>query len=207
MTENEKIKMYYREIEDYDWAKAADHFVGPETFFHRFREKEAIKLLKEFGREKFIDIGCGTGLISRHLSRGSVGIDLNPRNIEKAKINAPDNEYYLVDIEGSLPFPDNYFNTAVCTEVLEHLLEPEKALGEIKRVLVPGGLVIGSVPGKSLFWKLRELSFSHQSFAAELYHRHRDWGEVIDLLTPFFQVMKIYSKFGQMNYFFVVKKT
>ncbi|MDD4902561.1 MAG: class I SAM-dependent methyltransferase [Patescibacteria group bacterium] len=206
MMDNEKVKKYYQEAEDYDWAEAADHFVGPETFLHRFREREVIKLLKEFGQEKYLDAGCGTGLISRHLPAGSAGVDLNPRNIAKAKINAPGNEYYLADLENILPFTADFFRTVVCTEVLEHLLQPEKALAEISRILQPDGLLIGSVPGKSWLWKLRKLSFSRRHFVAEPYHRHRHKKEVIDLLSPFFEVIKIYSRPFKMHWFFVAKK-
>ena len=38
-----------------------------------------------------------------------------------------------------LPFPDKAFDAVICSEVLEHLIEYEQALGEIARVLKPGG--------------------------------------------------------------------
>ncbi len=206
MIDNEKVKKYYQEVEDYDWAEAADHFVGPETLLHRFRENELIKLIQEFGREKYLDAGCGTGLISRHLPPQSAGADLNPRNLDKAKLNAPENNYYLADLEKTLPFPDDFFGTVVCSEVLEHLLRPDLALAEISRVLGKGGVLIGSVPGNSWLWKFRKLSFSRRHFHAEPYHRHRNQDEVIDLLSPFFQIIKIYSQPLKLHWFFVVKK-
>ena len=64
-------------------------------------------------------------------------------------------------VEGDLeamPFPDGAFGTIVCTEVLEHVPDPSTALAEIRRVLRPGGTLIGSVPARSLVWKLRFLS-------------------------------------------------
>jgi SAM-dependent methyltransferase len=206
MIDNGTIKKYYQEVENYDWAAAADHFVGPETVLHRRRERELIKLIAEFGKEKFLDAGCGTGLITRHLPRGSAAVDLNPRNLEKARLRAPANEYFLVDLEKTLPFPPENFGTVICTEVLEHLLEPQLALSEISRVLQPGGRLIGSVPGRSWLWKLRKLSFSRRHFQAEPYHRHRHRQEVIDLLSPFFEVEKIYATPFKMNWFFVAKK-
>jgi len=206
MLDNDTVKNYYREIENYDWTQAADNFIGPETLLHRCREKEVVKLIESFGREKYIDIGCGTGLISRHLPSASVGVDLNPRNLEKARAHAPQIDLRLADIEKTLPFPDGHFQTAICTEVLEHLLQPEAALAEIERVLSPGGYLIGSVPGNSLIWMFRHLSFSRRHFAAEPYHKHRSKREAIALLRPFFEIVKIYGWPGRMNWFFVAKK-
>lgn len=42
--------------------------------------------------------------------------------------------------------PDNYADAVVCTEVFEHLEDPYSAIREIKRILKPGGLFIGSTP-------------------------------------------------------------
>lgn len=56
-----------------------------------------------------------------------VQCDLNKENIE-------------------LPFPPNTFDLVICTEVFEHLLWPHHLIGEIKRVLTHGGVLILSVP-------------------------------------------------------------
>lgn len=42
----------------------------------------------------------------------------------------------------ALPMEDNTFDTILCTEVLEHLHTPAKAISEMKRVLKPGGTLI-----------------------------------------------------------------
>ena len=46
----------------------------------------------------------------------------------------------------SIPLPDRRFDLILCTEVLEHILEHEKALDEITRVLVPDGWLLITVP-------------------------------------------------------------
>lgn len=54
-----------------------------------------------------------------------------------------------IDLFGSvmeLPFADNVFDVVLCTEVLEHIPEPQKTLSEFFRVLKPTGHVILSVP-------------------------------------------------------------
>ena len=94
------------------------------------------------------------------------------------------------------------FQTVTCTEVLEHLLYPEKTLAEINRVLIPGGCLIGSVPSNSWLWRLRSISFSKKHFQGEPYHQHRDRQEVIGLLQPFFREVKIWGRCLGMNWFF-----
>ena len=61
------------------------------------------------------------------------------------------------DIE-AMPFTDGFFGTVLCTEVLEHVPDPAAAIREFRRVLRPGGVLIGSVPARSAIWKLRFLS-------------------------------------------------
>ncbi|KXK29102.1 MAG: Ubiquinone/menaquinone biosynthesis C-methyltransferase UbiE [Candidatus Hinthialibacteria bacterium OLB16] len=49
------------------------------------------------------------------------------------------------DLE-NLPFADGSFNTVFCSQVLEHVPEPEKVLVEFHRILKPGGKVLLTVP-------------------------------------------------------------
>jgi SAM-dependent methyltransferase len=54
-------------------------------------------------------------------------------------------QYEGVDVIGDahdLPFEDGSFECILCTEVLEHLHTPEKAINEMRRVLKPGGTLI-----------------------------------------------------------------
>jgi SAM-dependent methyltransferase len=51
----------------------------------------------------------------------------------------------VADIE-SLPFRDRYFDTVICSEVLEHLRDHQKAVSEMKRLLKPGKTFAVSVP-------------------------------------------------------------
>ncbi len=46
----------------------------------------------------------------------------------------------------SLAFADQSFNAVVCLEVLEYVAEPKRAIDEMHRVLVPGGILFLSIP-------------------------------------------------------------
>lgn len=50
----------------------------------------------------------------------------------------------------SIPEPDSSFDVVLCSEVLEHLPEPEKAVDEFTRLLKPGGRLILTAPFASL---------------------------------------------------------
>ncbi len=45
-----------------------------------------------------------------------------------------------------LPFPSGRFDIVVMSEVLEHLIDPDHALVELKRVLTPNGLLVTTTP-------------------------------------------------------------
>ena len=46
----------------------------------------------------------------------------------------------------NLPFPDESFDCVIASEVLEHIVEDEKAMWELARVVKPGGTVAVTVP-------------------------------------------------------------
>lgn len=91
-----------------------------------------------------LDCGCNDGTFTqavRLAGHKTIGIDLIPLNIERARILYPVNEFYIMDVE-DLKFPDESFDTVVFTETIEHLVDPRKALREIHRVLRPDGLLL-----------------------------------------------------------------
>lgn len=156
---SEWVKDYYRDVETYDWVDVADNLRGLEAFFHRNRAWVMRRMIAKHATPNapILDAGCGTGLNLRHLPAGSTGIDINPRNVALLRQRLPDHTIVEGDVE-ALPFADGSFGTVLCTEVIEHIPDPSAALAEYRRVLQPGGVLIGSVPARSAIWKLRFLS-------------------------------------------------
>lgn len=200
---NEYVKDFYRHIEDYDWNDVTDHWRGLESVLHRYRERQVMRLLRSYGTgEKYLDIGCGTGLILRHLPAGSVGIDLNERHLSRARKYAPKAHVQIGDAE-QLPFEASSFDTIVCTEVLEHLVFPEKALSEINRVLKTGGWLIGSTPAHAMLWRMRFLSSTH--YHNEPFHNEFTQAELNRLFASFNYALTK-KRFFHSMFFFVVQK-
>lgn len=197
------VKAYYREVEEYDWVEVADHFRGPEAVFHRLRARLVRQVLADHSDKRFLDAGCGTGLNLRHLPPGAVGIDINLWNISVVRTRYPQYRSLVGDIE-AMPFGGGEFDALLCTEVLEHLPNPGLALKEISRVLRRGGVLVGTVPGKSPIWKFRFLSSTCP--ADEPFHNQYSMAEVERMLSDFEIGTLRYVIFGS-NILFLARKT
>ena len=73
-----------------------------------------------------------------------VGVDIDRVALDRA--GGLGVETVWADLDQPLPFEGASFDVVVIAEVLEHLRLPEHVLWEARRVLVPGGALVGSVP-------------------------------------------------------------
>ena len=202
---SEWVKDYYRDVETYDWVDVADNIRGLEAFFHKNRAWMVRRMVAKHATPNapILDAGCGTGLNLRHLPAGSTGIDINPRNIELLRKRLPNHTVLEGDVE-ALPFADASFGTVLCTEVIEHIPDPSAALAEYRRVLQPGGVLIGSVPARSAIWKLRFLSSTCPH--SEPFHNEYLPHEVREMLTGW-SVEQLRYSLLHFNVLFVARKT
>lgn len=99
-------------------------------------------------KEDFIlDMGCAKGELLYRLTtcaRGGIGIDI-ARNILKRARKSEKIRYVQADAE-YIPFDDNVFSKIICLDLLEHVINPEKVVIEIKRILKENGEIIIEVP-------------------------------------------------------------
>jgi ubiquinone/menaquinone biosynthesis C-methylase UbiE len=93
--------------------------------------------------ERLLDLGCGTGALLWELAiRGAdrlTGVDLSPSMIALACARLPPAVRLAVADAGSLPFPAASFDVAVSNSSFHFWPQPHRALGELQRVLSPGG--------------------------------------------------------------------
>jgi SAM-dependent methyltransferase len=95
---------------------------------------------------RVLDLGCRSGAFTRHFLDGNevVGLDVDRVALDKAAELGI--EPVVANVEEPLPFPDMSFDAVVAGELFEHLRFPEGVVGEVRRVLRPGGVLVGSVP-------------------------------------------------------------
>lgn len=109
-----------------------------------------LDLLGVSAGERALDVGCGSGVVTRELARRvgaqgrAVGVDVSPSLLAVARELAQ--EQGLGDRvefrEGSAlgtPFPDASFDVVLCVTVLSHVPGGEGAIPELVRLLKPGG--------------------------------------------------------------------
>lgn len=115
--------------------------------------KSLMCLAKSVKPVTVLDVGCGEGFSLVQLQRNKIGrihegVDYSHDAIRLGKKLYPKLNIKLANTY-NLPYKDSTFDLVICTEVLEHLERPHKALSEIKRVAKK--YIIFSVPNEPFF--------------------------------------------------------
>ena len=108
-----------------------------------------------------LDLGCGVGRNSIFMSEKGlqvVGLDVSWNRLKRIDgISGPE-RIWLKGIDATsefericadaqyLPFKSNIFDSVICSEVLEHLVDPAKCVEDVHRILKPGGSACFTIP-------------------------------------------------------------
>ena len=125
MSSKRDVREYYSAI-----SAGYDELYGEEQ---SAKLVEALRLLRLEGDDVVLDVGCGTGSITRRIGEGGrrvIGIDISREMLEEGR--RPGMEFLVCDAEG-LPFREREFDKVVSFTVLQNLADPSKALGEMWR--------------------------------------------------------------------------
>ena len=113
------------------------------------------ELLDEHDCQEILDLGCGNGRFLIHFARRGfhvTGLDSAPTALKLAREwlarESLGGNLLQADTRVRLPFADNAFDGLLSTQVIHHarLELVMGTIGEISRVVKPGGLVLVSVP-------------------------------------------------------------
>lgn len=175
---------------------------GVSYFFNEMLEMPTtLKLLGDVRGKKILDLGCGPGRYSKILtSKGAkvIGIDNSKTSIDLARLEAPNAEFLVGDIE-KLPFANGEFDVVISTLVIGHLESWKRVLSEANRVLKKDGIFVFSIhnPIKEVMekeiWKGRKFRVIKNYFKEKsiidtwgigknrfkVSHHHKTYGTII----------------------------
>jgi glycosyltransferase involved in cell wall biosynthesis len=158
---------------DYD-HRAFDSWIPLQRYWQRARFRVIRSMVD--GRTRILDIGCGSSRIVQSLPQ-SVGLDMQIRKLRW--LRAPGRQLVQASLM-QLPFEDGAFDAVICSEVIEHIPREEIDLGDMVRVLAPGGtLVLGTPDYGRWIWRALEGLYKKifpQGYATEHINRYTRQG-------------------------------
>lgn len=102
-------------------------------------------IISPLSNSNIVDVGCGCGHIINNIDGyHKIGIDISlnqlsflDENVTKVRCNVED-----------IPLPNYYADYVICTDVYEHVRNPDVMISEIHRILCNGGSLLFAVPWK-----------------------------------------------------------
>ncbi|MGH2662613.1 MAG: class I SAM-dependent methyltransferase [Actinomycetota bacterium] len=104
---------------------------------------------------RLLDVGCGVMPFRRYVDRL-----VSTYHASDREARVPDLDF-LSDVQSRLPIRPNTYDLVLCSQVLEHVPDPSKAIAEMARVLRPSGVLVLSAPHLS---RLHEEPFDYYRF-------------------------------------------
>jgi SAM-dependent methyltransferase len=119
---------------------------------HHARYRWAALLARD---QHVLDAGCGTGFGTEILARSGArrvdAFDVSVEAVEHARGRVAGLADVVVGDLHRIPFGDNSFGLATCFEAIEHVNDPQRALDELHRVLLPSGVLLVSTPNRGVY--------------------------------------------------------
>lgn len=134
------MRAYYEAV----WADAPD---DPRPWAWEWRR--GLLAAETRPGDRALDLGCGAGRFLTVLEAAGaqpIGVDISARALERARRVAPGADTRLLESDGSLPLDHGSVDLVWCSEVIEHAADTGQLLGEVRRVLAPGGRLLLTTP-------------------------------------------------------------
>ncbi len=158
--------------------------------------------IKRDKNKRLLDVACGQGTLLAEAEKymQTYGVDISKQAIEKAKKIAKQTVFKISAGE-KLPFKDGFFDYIACMGSLEHFVDMDSALKEMKRVLKVDGKVLIHVPN-SVYLVHKILRINTQGQINERLATEEEW---ISVLDEYFNVDKV-EKYNTRWYFYWIPK-
>lgn len=131
-----------------------------------------------FQDQRVLDIGCGPFGLIHYLDNAAERLRIDPLLPQyESKATLTGSQLSLAALGEKLPLANNCIDIAICFNALDHMCDPAAALGEIARILRPGGrllLMIHTFPAwtRPFFWvdRLHPHHWTRTSFLNQVAH-------------------------------------
>jgi 2-polyprenyl-3-methyl-5-hydroxy-6-metoxy-1,4-benzoquinol methylase len=145
-TEAQRL-LYEHDVVEYHCADARNFY----SQMYKQRLRLLLELAQQAGKQgRVLDLGCAQGNAALLLAEAGLeawAVDLRSEFLDYAARKYERGKFRRCAANSeALPFANGSFNLVVWGEVIEHMAYPEKTLGEIRRVLRPGGHLVLSTP-------------------------------------------------------------
>lgn len=137
---------------EHDWDIYAEcydallHITPYQQLLHQARDT-----LQLHPNSRLLDLCCGTGNFISTLPCRDIkisGVDFSVSMLQRAQQKHPLVEFIHADVNKTLPFEDQIFDSVVSINALYALQNPEAILCEISRILIPEGTLVLATPKK-----------------------------------------------------------
>ena len=153
-----------------------------QRFWHRGKLAMIDELLRPHLKadSRVLEVGCGAGnLLVQASAPGSypIGLDLSLQALTFVRARLRELESDSEPIRGfacvqsvgeTLPFADHTVDSAILSEVIEHLEAPQASIREATRVLRPGGRLLVTTPNYRSLWPLIEWTVDRLNMAPKM---------------------------------------
>lgn len=135
------------------WLRLLNNMVPPRLAYFS-------PIVGDWRGKSVLDLGCGGGFMAEPLAREGarvIGVDPSAPAIAAARRHAEEEGLaidYRVGTGEDLPVAEDAVDIVVCVDVLEHVRDLDAVIGEIRRVLKPGGLFLFDTINRTWLSKL-----------------------------------------------------
>lgn len=133
------------------------------NFFIRWIEKKRVRAVLSYinanENDTVLEAGCGAGVVLTQFPAGQlIGIDLSGYILQKARRRLANRAALLIQASVErLPLPNGRFPKLICTEVIEHVMNPTKLVGELARLATENAVIVITIPNEGLIDRLKSL--------------------------------------------------
>ena len=138
-------------------------------FWHRCRNRFIARRLRGLGSTppaSILELGCGGGCVTAFLSRAGwrvTGVEGHLSRARQAADRAPDAAIVVHDLRlGLEPLGDERWDAVAFFDVIEHLEDPISVLTTALGRVMPGGLLVGTVPALMSLWSDVDVRSGHR---------------------------------------------